>query len=102
MSILSSFRVIPPNSAGPLLSELSPSTIAEVNAVVNGMQHAKTKKTEPYVKYRCVHLMVSPTTSSHAVGEKKSSEISVLIRKFYPAKNSCYTVLDVSVRCAND
>ena len=55
------------DSAGPLLSELSLSAIAEANAAVNGMQQAKTKKREPYVENRSasalhVHSMAPPTT----------------------------------------
>ena len=38
-------RVIP-DPAGPLSSELLPSTIAEANAAGNGVQQAKTKETK--------------------------------------------------------
>ena len=48
MSLLSYFHTAPqvlPNPAGPLSSELSPSTIAEANAAVNGVQQANAKET---------------------------------------------------------
>ena len=49
MSLLLYFHVAPrvlPDPAGPLSSELSPSTIAEANAAVNGVQQAKAKETK--------------------------------------------------------
>ena len=49
MSLLSYFHIEPQvlsNPAGPLSLELSPSTIAEANAAVNGVQQAKTKETK--------------------------------------------------------
>ena len=58
MSILSYFRVVPqalPDPAGPLSSDLSPSTFAEANAAVNGVQEAMTKKQGPYdLHLRCM------------------------------------------------
>ena len=57
MSLLSYFHVAPrvlPNPSGPLSAELSPSTITEANAAVNGVQQAKTKgskKRGTYIKY---------------------------------------------------
>ena len=49
MSLLSYFQRAPrilPDPAGSLLSELSPSAIAEANAAVNSVQQAKTKETK--------------------------------------------------------
>ena len=57
MLLLSYFHVAPrvlPDPSGPLSAELSPSAITEANAVVNGVQQAKTKgnkKRGTYIKY---------------------------------------------------
>ena len=49
MSLLTFFQVVPQDlldPVGPSSSEVSPSAIAEANASVNRMQHAKAKETK--------------------------------------------------------